>query len=246
MFGAQIVITEMGFWTALLLLVVFVIVTVLALCFCIIPLTRYLALRVVLFFRCVFCKAKFSPYGFASFFIPHFLSDKPDYMLLSGNKLYLIKLKSYRKTKTRIVFAEPKRWQIESLRGLPPTENEGILGAITMYFHKIAVHKRMRRSPIGLVRYAQAVNRSLADEPIDCVPVVLINPSIKELRTATKIDLIDGDTIFYGIVIANSFFPAKPEKSAFSGKDAGKIFSTARKAISRQAAKKQDPKKGRV
>ena len=241
MFGAQIVITEMGFWTALLLLIAVVSATVLALCFCIIPLTRYIALRIALFFRCVFCKAKFSPYGFLSFFIPHFWSDKPDYMLLSGKKLYLIKLKSYRKVKTRVVFAEPNRWQIESLRGLPPTENDGFIGTVTMYFHNLAVHKRMRRSPVGLVRYAQAVNRSLANEPVDCVPTVLINPAVKELRTSTKIDIIDGDTIFYGIVIANSFFPNKTEKSEFSGKEARRIFSTARKAM-----KKHNMKKGRI
>ena len=205
--------------------------TVALLCFVIIPLTRYIVLRIILFFRCLFCSAKFAKVGFPGFIVPHFWNHKPDYMLLSGNKLYLIKLKSYRKVKSTVVFATPDYWEISSHRGLAPTENEGVIGSITMAFHKLTVHKRKRKSPVGLVKYAASVNYALKDTPVSCVPVVLINPSVKYVRTKSNIDLIDGDTVYYGIAIANSFFPSKPEKSAFSGKEAGKIFRAARRAM---------------
>ena len=109
--------------------------------------------------------------------------------------------------------------------------DEGIIGQLTMAFHKFTVNKRKKKSPVGLVKYAASINYALKDSPIDCVPVVMFNPSLKEVRTVSNIDLIDGDTIHYGIVIANHFFPSKPEKCAVSGKEARKIFRTARRAM---------------
>lgn len=205
--------------------------TVALMCFVIIPLTRYIVLRIILFFRCVFCGAKFAKVGFPGFIIPHFWNHKPDYMLLSGNKLYLIKLKSYRKLKSTIMFSDPSYWEISSHRGLAPTENEGVIGSMTMAFHKFTVHKRKRKSPVGLVKYAASVNYALKNKPVSCVPVVLINPSVKDVRTKNNIELIDGDTIFYGIVMANSFYPSKPAKCGFSGKEAREIFREARRAM---------------
>lgn len=221
----------MSFFQFAGLFIVIAAATVSALCFIIIPLTRYIVLRTILFFRCVFCSAKFARVGFPGFIIPHFWNHKPDYMLLSGNKLYLIKLKSYRKVKSTVVFADPTTWEISSHRGLAPTENEGVIGSMTMFFHNLTVHKRKRKSPVNLVKYAASANLALADTPISCVPVVLINPTVKEVRTKSNIDLIDGDTIYYGIVIANHFFPSKPVKSAVSGKEARRIFRTARRAM---------------
>lgn len=221
----------MSFFQALGLFILVVLASTAALCFIIIPLLRYLAVRFVLFFRYLFCSAKFRKVGIPGFFVPHFWNHKPDFMLLSGKKLYLIKLKSYRKLKSTVMFTTPTTWEISSHRGVAPNENEGIISQLTMAFHKIAVHKRKRKSPVGLVKYAASVNYALRDSQIDCVPVVLINPTVKQIRTVTNIDLIDGDTIHYGIVIANHFFPSKPEKCAVSGKEARKIFKTARRAM---------------
>jgi len=221
----------MNFFEAVGLFVLVVLLIVLALCFVIIPLSRYIALRIVLFFRYLFCHAKFAKVGINGFIIPHFWNQKPDFMLLSGKKLYLIKLKSYRKVKSKVVFADPHTWLVSSFRGAPPNDQGGVLDSITMFFYKLAVHERKRKSPVKLVKYAASINNALKDTDINCVPVVLINPSIMELRTKSNIELIDGDTIFYGLVIANNFFPSKPEKAAVSGKEARRIFRTARHAM---------------
>ena len=221
----------LNFFQALLLFAGIILAAVLSLCFIIIPLTRYIIFRIVLFFRYVFCRGKFARVGLFGFLIPHFFSHKPDFMLLSGRKLYLIKLKSYRKVKSKVVFYDPHTWVISSKRGAAPDENEGLLNMVVRFFYRLAVHERKRKSPVGLVKYAASVNFALKDTDINCVPTVLINPSVDELRTRNNIELIDGDTVFYGIVIANGFFPAKPEKAAVSGKEARKIFRLARKAM---------------
>ena len=221
----------MSFFQVFGLVILISATTVALLCFVIIPLTRYIVLRIILFFRCVFCGAKFAKVGWPGFIIPHFWNHKPDYMLLSGNKLYLIKLRSYRKLKSTVMFSDPDYWEISSHRGLAPTENEGIIGTMTMAFHNFTVHKRKRKSPVGLVKYAASVNYAIKDMPVSCVPVVLINPSVKFVRTKSNIDIVDGDTIYYGIAVANSFYPAKPAKSAVSGKEARAIFKAARRAM---------------
>ena len=178
-----------------------------------------------------FCNAKFAKVGLSGFIVPHFWNHKPDFMLLSGKKLYIIKLKSYRKVKATVMFTSPSTWHVSDHRGLAPMEDEGIIGQLTMAFHKLTVNKRKKKSPVGLVKYAASINYALKDSQIDCVPVVMFNPSIKEVRTVSNIDLIDGDTIHYGIVIANHFFPSKPEKCAVSGKEARQIFKAARRAM---------------
>ncbi|MBO5036098.1 MAG: hypothetical protein J6D42_03360 [Clostridia bacterium] len=218
------------FEAAILFLIVVAIITAI-ICFIVFPLLRYIVVRIFLFIRCIFCNAKFAKVGLPGFLIPHFWNHKPDFMLLSGNKLYIIKLKSYRKTKATVMFTSPSTWHVSDHRGLAPTENEGIIDQLTMAFHKFTVNKRKKKSPVGLVKYAASINYALKDSPIDCVPVVMFNPSLKEVRTVSNIDLIDGDTIHYGIVIANHFFPSKPEKCAVSGKEARKIFRTARRAM---------------
>ncbi|MBQ2721169.1 MAG: hypothetical protein IJF23_06505 [Clostridia bacterium] len=224
----------MSFFEAAIVFIIVVSLITAAICFIIFPLLRYIAVRILLFVRCIICNAKFAKVGLPGFIVPHFWNHKPDFMLLSGNKLYIIKLKSYRKVKSTVRFVSPTTWEISSHRGLAPNEDEGIISQLTMAFHKMTVNKRKRKSPVGLVKYAASINYALKDSPIDCVPVVLINPTVKDVRTISNIELIDGDTIFYGIVIANHFFPSKPEKCAVSGKEARDVFRKARRAMRRK------------
>lgn len=220
----------MGFFSILLKAALIVIGTWAAICFIVFPLLRYLIVRGILYLRCVFSKAKLSGIGFMSFIVPHFWNGKPDYFMLSGKKLYAIKLKSYRKTKTKITISSDKKWQIESIR----SAQQGTLSAlhaIADFFHKIMVHKRFYKAPTDLVKYTKNINRALANEEIDCVPVVIINPSVKTIMTTDNIELVDGDTIFYGIQLFNSFFPKTAEKPALSSKEAKRILDLAKKQL---------------
>jgi hypothetical protein len=201
-----------------------------AICFIVFPLLRYLIVRGIFYLRCLFSKAKLSSVGFLSFIVPHFWNGKPDYFMLSGNKLYAIKLKSYRKTKTKITITSDKKWQIESIRSAQQA-TVSVLHAITEFGHKIMVHKRFYKAPTSLVKYAKNINRALANEDIDCVPVVIINPSIKTIMTADNIELVDGDTIFYGIQLFNSFFPKNASKPAVSSKEAARIIGLAKQQL---------------
>ena len=201
--------------------------------FVIIPLPRYIGLRVWLYLRCLFSKAVFRPVGFLPLFFPHFRSDRPDYFLLSGNKLYMVKLKTCRKMKTRITFVSDRAWQFENIRGVPPKDNGSFYFLLVSRFHEFRVNRRLRRAP-QLHRYAAAVNRALAGEKIDCVPVVLFSPSVREMLTADQIAMLDGDVTFYGSVVANGFYPAHPEKSAVEKKEAKRIIKIAKQELKKE------------
>lgn len=198
-----------------------------AICFVIFPLSRYLIFRLIHYLRCLFCKAKFCGIGFMSFVFPHFFSGKPDYFLLSGKKLYAVKLKSYRKMKTKITVLSDKKWQIENIRRDNATK-ESLLGKITTFIHDLTVHKRLYKAPTDLALYVKNINKALADEEIDCVPLLLINPSITTLLTANNSAMVDGDTVFYGVVVSRGFFPKKPEKPAISNEEAKRVFKIAK------------------
>lgn len=224
-------VAELSFFQFMLYAIGICLAIAFSLCFVIIPLGRYLFVRTVLFFRCCFCKAKFRPYGFMSFIVPHFWNDKPDYMLLSGNKLYLIKLRSYRKVKSIVTILDSEHWTIESKRGLPVENTGTTLNKMVYKVYSWTVNKRYRRPPNNLVRYCQQANMAIADDPVDCVPVLLVNPTIETFQTSSRLELVDGDTVYYGILTANSFFPGKPVKSVVSGKEARKIFRKVRVAM---------------
>lgn len=201
-----------------------------ALCFIIIPLFRYLAVRTVLYFRCLFSKAKFSAVGFMSFIVPHFTSGKPDYFLLSGKKLYAVKLKSYRKSRTKIKVISDVHWQIESIRQ-PHYGSGSALSKITEKIHDLMVHKRLRKAPTKLALYAKKINRALADTGVDCVPLLLINPAVKDILTGDDITLIDGDTVYYGVMIANSFYPKNLSRPDMSKAEISSILKVAKKQL---------------
>jgi len=205
-----------------------IVIAVLAsICFVIFPLLRYLIFRAIHYFRCLFSKAKFSGVGFMSFIFPHFFSGKPDYFLLSGKKLYAVKLKSYRKMKTKITVTSDKKWQIESIRPANATK-VSFIGKITTFIHGLTVHKRFYKAPTDLALYVKNINKALANEEIDCVPLVQINPSVSTMITANNSVMVDGDTVFYGVVVSRGFFPKKPEKPAVSPAEAKRILKLAK------------------
>lgn len=222
---------EMGFFGILFLFLAIVFGSWAAICFIFFPLLRYIAVRTVLFFRCLFSKAYFRGNGILSFFFPHFISGKPDLFLLSGRKLYAIRLKSYRKRKSRITVLSDKKWQIESIRSALSNPSESFIATITSFFHDLTVHKRTQKAPTDLALYVKNINKALAEEPIDCVPVLEINPSVKSVITNDRIDLIDGDTVFYGVIMANSFFPKNAQKPEISRKEARRIVRLAKKQL---------------
>lgn len=201
-----------------------------AICFVLFPLLRYLAVRLIHWIRCLFSKARFSGIGFLSFIFPHFFSGKPDYFLLSGKKLYAVKLKSYRKTRTKITVVSDKKWQIESIRQ-PHHDTGTFMSKVAGAANKMMVHKRLYKAPTDLALYVKRINKALANEEVDCVPVLLINPSVSTVVTSDNLSLVDGDTVYYGVVVSNSFFPKHAEAPALSRKDASRIIKTAKQQL---------------
>ncbi len=194
------------------------------------PILRYIVCRIFLFIRCLFCRAEFSEVGFMRCLIPHF-GDKPDILLLSGKNLYAIKLISFRKTKKTVVFASDKYWEVENIIPNPPSDNEGAAGMLFVKWHELRVFRHTRRAPYGLIKYTANINKALADEKIDCVPVYLFSPSVKQLRTLTKVDMLNGDTTFYGVVVGNGFYPDNAKRSDLDAKESRRIMKTAKKAL---------------
>jgi hypothetical protein len=201
-----------------------------AICFVIFPLLRYVTVRIIHRIRCAFSKARFSGVGFLSFLFPHFFSGKPDYFMLSGKKLYAIKLKSYRKTRTKITVVSDKHWQIESIRQ-PHQDTGTFMSKVAGAVNKMMVHKRLYKAPTDLALYAKRINKALANEGIDCVPVLLINPSIKSMYTKDNLSLVDGDTVYYGVVLTNSFYPKNARKPDIPSKEASRIIKLAKSQL---------------
>ncbi len=194
------------------------------------PLSRYILVRMIHWVRCLFSRARFSPVGPFSFIFPHFFSGKPDYFLLSGKKLYAIKLKSYRKTRTKITVLSDKKWQIESIRQ-PHHDTGTFMSKVAGAVNKMMVHKRLYKAPTDLALYAKKINKALANEEIDCVPVLIINPAVSTVVTANNLTLIDGDTVYYGVVVSGSFFPKNAARPAVSGKEASRIIKLAKSQL---------------
>ena len=196
-----------------------------------IPLPRYLALRIALLFKCIFSKAKFSPVGFLSHIFPHFNSDKPDYFLFSGNKLYMVKLKTYRKLKKKVVFLSEEKWQTENMHDTPSSfVNHPFFHNISMKSHKIKVNKREVKAP-KLYKYATKINKALATEGVDCIPLILFSPGPELLHTARGMDMINGDVTFYGVVVAKGFYPQNLEKPDLGSSDVNRILKIAKKQL---------------
>jgi hypothetical protein len=200
------------------------------------PLLRYIFLRSVLFFRCLFLPKGCFLIALKPLwaFLPRLWRKRPDFAIFCNNEIFLFKLFAFRRKRKRIVFLSPDKWEIANdfsvinINNYQYQENN-LIDNIIAFKHKI-------KAPSYLVDHSEKIMNGLKSADITrCIPVVLILPSVNKMFIKNGGSLISGDTIFYGVVVANYEYLIKilkkNNKKNISLKEKNKIKKAVKKAI---------------
>lgn len=168
------------------------------------PVLRYLFARTVLYIRCRFLPKGCFLIPFKPFwaFMPRLWSKKPDFAIYCNNEIYLFKLYTFRRKRKRVIFMSPEKWEVANDFSVVSASNyryqeNNLIDNILSFKHNI-------KAPSYLVKYADKIMLNLKHtDVIRCIPTVLFLPAVNKMFIKNGGSLLSGDSIFYGIVVAN-------------------------------------------